>query len=57
MKKPLMELKPNECRFPLEFDREVIGHYYFCADTTDRDASYCDRHKKLLTDKPSPRRL
>jgi hypothetical protein len=49
MKKPLLELNISECKYALEFDREVVGHWWFCADPTrDRDASYCTKHSPKL---------
>lgn len=44
MKKLLMDLGNRECRYPVEDDRTVIGHFYFCGEPAVADRPYCDSH-------------
>lgn len=43
---PLKDLGPNMCKYPLVWDREVVGHWLFCGHDTRPDQIYCEKHEK-----------
>lgn len=43
---PMGNLGANQCRWPVEEDRNVTGGHLFCGRRTDGD-SYCAEHRKL----------
>lgn len=55
--KLLWELKDRECHYAVKEDREVVGHFYFCADPNKAESSYCEKHDKLCATPPSQRRI
>lgn len=42
----LMQLRPNQCKWPVVEDRGVVGCYLFCGEPTRPDERYCLEHKK-----------
>jgi hypothetical protein len=55
--KLLMDLSNHECKYPLKEDREVVGHFYFCAEAKSSESPYCDKHAKTCATPPSHRRI
>ena len=47
--KLMWELKDRECHYAIKEDREVAGHFYFCAEPAASDRPYCETHKKLCS--------
>jgi hypothetical protein len=43
---PLVRLKQNECRWPVDHHVKAIGGYLFCGDQTDGHV-YCATHRAL----------
>ena len=45
----LMDRAGNTCRFPVEEDRSVTGHFLFCgaAGAASSSASYCPYHHAI----------
>jgi hypothetical protein len=52
--KTLRDLRDRQCRYPLKFDQAVEGLYLFCAEVTQEDRVYCDRHWKNCCIAPTP---
>ena len=45
--KPLVALKPGQCRYPLN-DPERGGEFFFCAEPIAKSgANYCSRHTEI----------
>lgn len=45
--KSCLELKTNECKYPVNFDPEVQGLWLFCAEATVPGEVYCKKHKAV----------
>jgi hypothetical protein len=45
--KVLLHLGANECKWPVAYDPEVVGHYWFCAKPVQKGHIYCARHVKV----------
>lgn len=43
----LPELKPHQCKFPVEENHAVIGGFLFCGHRRIGDSSYCERHFRI----------
>jgi hypothetical protein len=48
---PLMELRKDECRWPVTQDRSVIGGFLFCGRPTAFGEVYCPPHRKMAAPK------
>jgi GcrA cell cycle regulator len=46
----LLELRANQCRFPLWGNRER-SNYQYCGCRIDPKATYCDKHRLIMTGK------
>lgn len=44
---PLYLLPPNACKFPVQENHKVPGHWLFCAKGTRAHELYCTAHKAL----------
>ena len=44
----LKDLGHNMCKYPLAWDREATGHYWFCGHETRPDQIYCEKHEKKI---------
>lgn len=42
--KPLLKLRPGECKWPTVEDRAVVGGHWFCAEATRLGERYCPHH-------------
>lgn len=45
---PLNDLGLNMCKYPLVWDKDVIGKWLFCGHKTRPDQMYCDKHKRKI---------
>jgi len=43
----LMQMRPNQCKWPVSVDRAQIGHVLFCCLPVDRTSSYCSHHHQM----------
>jgi hypothetical protein len=43
----LVALKPNSCKFPIDYDDSEPGYHLFCAKTTSQTSPYCPRHEEI----------
>lgn len=50
---PLYMLGHNQCKFPVEENRKVAGHFLFCAAPTRPGERYCPHHSQLSAPKDS----
>lgn len=46
---PMVELRADECRWPVTQDLTAIGGHLFCGRGTRLGEVYCDRHRLLAT--------
>jgi len=54
---PLKDLGLNMCKYPLVWDREVVGKWLFCGCRTRPDQIYCSKHQKKISQaQPAPTR-
>lgn len=44
----LLDLEANECRWPVERDKTIIGSYIFCGKSTAQGCYYCTEHAKIV---------
>lgn len=43
----LVDLTERTCKFPVEFDVEAIGHWWFCGHPKTPDTTYCTKHARI----------
>jgi len=43
----LVALKPNSCKFPVDYDDSEPGYHLFCAKTTSLTSPYCSHHEEI----------
>ena len=41
---PLIDLRLNECKWPVDHDPTVVGQHLFCGLPTQPERSYCEKH-------------
>ena len=47
----LVDLKPNECKWPVRSEGQYGDLHFFCAETRAPSSPYCDEHAMLSTNR------
>ncbi|WP_436015175.1 GcrA family cell cycle regulator [Rhizobium sp. LjRoot254] len=51
--RPLTQLRPHQCKWPVSEDRAEVGHFLFCCRPVAGTSPYCTHHHQMAIALPA----